>query len=374
MSSTRTNDGYDLEHRAAAYFQAHGYFVRRGVKLSVAAGTKEATDIDVLGIRFTPPILEERIVVDCRDRKRPKPFERILWTKGLSSFAAADRSIVVTPNAPWQAREFGSLAGVQILESSVIDDYLSSVSEFTPFGEANSELSNRVKALRSEIDRDRKAIELHRERLRVRQLLVVGNPITNFNRIIRAIAYIHKILSRSPGNLSELAGIYLLDAAAISSVMLVRFSSESKWTPEKDWASNLRKKLTYGDVPPKKAQQLTSLAFKKDFFEGLPVPHYVDEITELVKHLISRPLLAAGVPIGVDFLLFGRVVGGIAGDHLSSIIGQPQDEILRISRRVLSAISYAADIPSKTWENTPTASVIETSEQQRLPLGENSEP
>jgi len=77
VSVPLTKIGDKLELRGAAYFQAHGYLVRRSVSLAVAAGTADATDIDLLAIRFSVPLAEERLVADCKDRRKPKPFERI---------------------------------------------------------------------------------------------------------------------------------------------------------------------------------------------------------------------------------------------------------------------------------------------------------
>ena len=100
--------GLAREIKTAMYFQSHGFLVRQGVKLAIAAGTADVTDIDVLALRFNTPLEEERLVIDCKDKKKSKPFERILWTVGLSTFAQANRAVVVLPSAPWQAREFAS--------------------------------------------------------------------------------------------------------------------------------------------------------------------------------------------------------------------------------------------------------------------------
>lgn len=83
MSASKARKGPGLELQTAAYFQGLGYLVRRGVKLAVAAGSADATDIDVLAIRFSVPLAEERLIADCKDRKKSRPFERILWTRGL---------------------------------------------------------------------------------------------------------------------------------------------------------------------------------------------------------------------------------------------------------------------------------------------------
>ncbi|HKR59291.1 MAG TPA: hypothetical protein VJS64_06115, partial [Pyrinomonadaceae bacterium] len=222
MTSEFVRVGDNLELRAAAYFQSQGYFVRRSVMLSVAAGTADATDVDLLGIRFNVPLTEERLVADCKNRRKPRPFERILWTRGLASFANATQAVVILPRGVWQAREFATQGRVEVLESFEIERFLKTVgSSFTPFGDANPELSYRR--------RQNDSRELAREDLRLRQMLVVGHPLTNLNRIIKILSDIGHGVPRE-GDSFWMTRYVCSDAAVIASIMLVRFAAESKWT------------------------------------------------------------------------------------------------------------------------------------------------
>ncbi len=368
MSNTRPTKGPRLEVLAAAYFQSHGYFVRRGVHLSVAAGTKEATDIDILAIRYTLPLSEERLVADCKERKRPKPFERILWARGLATFAGADRCIVVTLTAPWQAREFGSQGSVQLLDRHQIEEHLAAQKDYIPFASADPAVSDIISSLISSSPGDEPRAVIKREALRARQLLVLGSPVTNLNRIIATLSSIGALLPNLKGDAASLARITLFDTAPIAAVMLLRFAAESKWTPEKDWASNLSKRLTYGDVSPRKAQELTRLAFDKDYASGIPVPPYVDEVTQLASYLIHHPAIAAHIPYGLDLLLTGRLLGHVPPTHKSPVLGQSQDDVLKAAKRLLSVLSYAANLQPDVWESPPTAPVRVQGSQQQLPL------
>lgn len=368
MRNVQSTKGARLELLAAAYFQSHGYFVRRGVHLSVAAGTKEATDIDILAIRFTLPLSEERLVADCKERKKPKPFERILWARGLATFAGADRCVVVIPAAPWQAREFGSQADVHLLDRHQIEAHLASEKEYIPFGPADPEVSDAIGRLVSSSPQDEPRTIIKREVLRARQLLVVGNPVTNLNRIIAALSAIGALLPNLKGDAAALARVSLFDLAPIAAVMLLRFAAESKWTPEKDWASHLTKRLTYGDVSPKKARELTRLAFDKDYASGIPVPPYVDEITQLTRYLIDHQALSAHIPYALDFRLTGIVLGRLPPSHKSSVLGSSQSDVLKAAKRLLSVLSYAANVPPDVWDSPPAFLVGPEARQELLPL------
>lgn len=91
--------GARLEYFVASVFQGQGYWVRRGVPLKYGISGQDATDIDVLGIRFTQPFQPHLIICDCKDKQRSKPYERIFWAKGLAHFVNASETYVALPKA-----------------------------------------------------------------------------------------------------------------------------------------------------------------------------------------------------------------------------------------------------------------------------------
>lgn len=348
MTSGYLKKGTSLELLTAAYFQAHGYLVRRGVVLSTSDGTADATDIDLLAIRFSVPLAEERVVADCKDRKKSRPFERILWTRGLATFAQANHAVVVLPHAPWQAREFASQGGIEILNGEQIESFLKNeLRTYNPFGEAEPEMALQLEQTKKSIQyRDK---ELFREDVGLRHMLVTGQPLTNLNRIINLLSDSNRKLRQaaSPDALRLRRYLYF-NAAVTASVMLVRFAATSKWTPEKDWSDHARKRLTYGDVPPQKAKQLAAMALDTTFYNGLPTPEYTEEIVSLIKAYISQPLAASIAPYVIDFQLFGRILRGLPRDYANPVLVGQEDGI-RLARKTLSVLSYAAGVPPSIW-------------------------
>lgn len=359
---SKERKGPGLELRTAAYFQNLGYLVRRGVKLAVGAGSADVTDIDVLAVRFSVPLAEERLIADCKDRKKPRPYERVLWTRGLASFARADRAVVVLPRVPWQAREFGAQGGVEIVEiGAVSDEAADGEMSYEAYGEADPALDGltRIRRQRVQQQDSNLAKELAREELKLRQMLIVGHPLTNLNRIIRMLSSIGKRVDHGSEEARWLRLHTIYNAAVIGGVMLVRFACETKWTPEEEWSEYARKKLTYGDVPPQKARQLAKLALDTNFFEGMPSPQYTEEIVGVIGALISQPAAASTVPQALDFKFFGQELG-------SEDTPESQNNVLhansaKLGKQVLSTLSYAAELPTTLWEgdkqgSDPTAS------------------
>ena len=348
---SRERKGPGLELQTAAYFQGLGYLVRRGVKLAVAAGSADVTDIDVLAIRFHVPLVEEKLIADCKDRKRSKPYERVLWTRGLASFARVDRAVVVLPRVPWQAREFSAQGGVEIVETrEVSGEAADSELSYSPYGEADPAL-DRLTALRKQRVQQQDANlarELAKEELKLRQMLLVGHPLTNLNRIIQTLSSVGKQADQGPEESRWLRLRTCYNAAVVAGVMLVRFACETKWTPEEEWSEYARKKLTFGDVPPNKARQLAKLALDTEFFEGLPSPEYTEEIVGVVGALISQPAAASTVPQALDYKLFGQGLGSEDAPKLQ--VGVLDAGSAKLGRQVLSALSYAAEVPVSLWE------------------------
>ena len=350
MTDRTARKGPGLEIRTAAYFQSLGYLVRRGVKLAIAAGSADVTDIDLLAIRFSVPLAEERVIADCKDRKKPKPYERVLWTRGLASFANAGRAVVVLPRSPWQAREFGAQGGVEILESKTIDVAETDEEEsYGPYGEADSALHQLTEIRRQRVMQQdgRLARDIAKEELKLRQMLIVGHSLTNLNRIIRTLSVIGKQVDHGTEEMRWLRLRTCYNAAVVAGVMLMRFACETKWTPREEWSEYARKKLTYGDVPPQKARQLAKLALDKSFFEGLPSPEYTDEIIEVIGALISQPVAASTTPQMLDFKLFGQELSD--EDVPEPKFGLTHHGTEKLSKQVLSMLTYAAGVPANLW-------------------------
>lgn len=337
--------GDQLELLTAAFFQAHGFFVRRGVMLSVAAGAADATDIDLLALRYTQPLKEERLVADCKYRKRGKPFERVLWTMGLSQFARAGRSVVVSPAPIPAAREFAAQGHVEMIAADRIRKHLASP-PFPPFGDADPVIADKLQSAASSKGVATK--EINRERARLRQMLVVGNCVTNLNRAIIVARQLRRTLTVIGPKEQWLRDYACKDAAVVCTVMLLRFAEEANWFPDKDWKSILQKRLTYGDVRPSKAVRLAQIALDKEFPNGLPAPEFADELAGAVEAIIQKPDCACLLPNSVEYLLFH------ADDRLP-FHGQDRsrdDEVIGLAKRVISALSYAVEEPNAfEWTN-----------------------
>lgn len=349
--SEKLKEGDKLELATAAYFQSLGYLVRRGVKLSAAAGEKDVTDADLFAVRFNLPVHEERIVVDCKDRSKSKPFERVLWTLGIAAFTKAHRPIVVTPRPISAAREFASQGSVELLAA---EDLPRLTKGGQAYGDADVAIALRVANVSSAKTPQTK--ELARELVRVRQMLVVGNAVTNLNRLMLMMRRLRSEKAES-ADADWLRKFVADDAVVMATLMLLRFVDEAKWLPEAEWRQNLSRRLTYGDVPPKKALQLARAALDQAFHDGLPPPEYTEEISALVGQMISNPAVAVWAPVAVDYLRFA--VG--TKPHIPTVPDDLHAAVLLLAKRTISAIGFGTGATAEAPHAPRTATPVQTS-------------
>ncbi|WP_101909259.1 hypothetical protein [Marasmitruncus massiliensis] len=117
--------GTEFEYSISQIFQQQGYFVRRS--LPVQAGSKQdVTDVDVTAISFSYPFREIRVICDCKNKARSKPYERIFWAKGLGSFLKADSIYVALPKATQEVFHFANECNVKVITQNEVDSYIHS--------------------------------------------------------------------------------------------------------------------------------------------------------------------------------------------------------------------------------------------------------
>jgi hypothetical protein len=333
--------GDRLELACAKYFQGKGYLVRRGVKLLFAPGVGEATDVDLLALRFHDPSQEERVVVDCRDRQRSKPFERVLWTAGLVRFSGAQRGIVVSASAGPEARQFGMSGGVELIFSGDIEANVARLNDRVFFSDADqmqADYWNRLANSSATLAKD-----LREEVDRVRNMWISGNEISNFNR---CLTIMRRLGARGEGTVEE--GRQLLELAhretiVAATLMLVRFVTRHKWYAEKDWTNILLSRLTYGDVPPEKARELVQIAFRGSSGRGLPPPEFADELIALIQRLMHEDELIGYIPLAMDALLSIRsTMHDIPEDMLHFMPPQLRSDAIKLCRKCISTFRFAS--------------------------------
>lgn len=119
----KSNEGIDkgaiAEEALREYFKGLGSFVLRGVP--VKEGSETVTDIDLWVYTRSSPLARHVTIVDIKNKKRGKAFERAIWLKGLQTAVGADDAVIATQGARDSAFKFASRLQIKVLSSSVFD-------------------------------------------------------------------------------------------------------------------------------------------------------------------------------------------------------------------------------------------------------------
>jgi hypothetical protein len=133
--------GSSLEELVRAYFFRQGFFALRGVSLQFE--DEEVTDIDVWLYGKQSASVRTRSIVDVKDKRSPKAFERILWTRGLQLSLGCDRAIVATTDSTAKTARFAQQQRVALLTKSFLERLQKGLS--TEGRLANEDFSNFVR-------------------------------------------------------------------------------------------------------------------------------------------------------------------------------------------------------------------------------------
>lgn len=119
QKTQRSDKGGVAEEALREYFKSLGSFVLRGIPVREA--DEDVTDIDLWVYTRTSAHARHISIVDIKNKKRGKAFERAIWVKGLQSALRADEAIIASQGAKDSVYRFSSRMNVRVISSSVFD-------------------------------------------------------------------------------------------------------------------------------------------------------------------------------------------------------------------------------------------------------------
>lgn len=352
--------GDRLEYAVASVFQGQSYLVRRGVPLRYGPQGQDATDIDVLGVRFTPPFQAHRIICDCKEKQRSKPYERIFWAKGLASFVKAVETYVALPKSNLEITTFAKSGGVRVLTQALVQDSLDKLCGTTNgvgYGLANGSFAEPLqRRLATLLKKEREAAKIYFD---VRSLYLVEDPYVSLNicmaHLVTATSML-KATSTLNNDLFELWRVITADLIVLVSLLLVYIAADTVVLSKTDRSRHIIQKLTYGDISPDKAEDIFQISQElaheatKALVPGtnptslLPFslgriepPSYADGTVGLVERAINSPSLYYELPQLIDFLLFEQALQGKPfsdADYRKRFPTLEPDERLKVARNI----------------------------------------
>jgi len=106
--------GADAEEALRSYFWRAGFFAVRGVPVQIDG--EDITDLDIWLYERPSGVARGTQFVDIKYKAKPKAFERILWSLGVSDALAFDGVFVATPDTRPTVRGFAQTVGVELID------------------------------------------------------------------------------------------------------------------------------------------------------------------------------------------------------------------------------------------------------------------
>lgn len=115
--NAKSDKGGTAEEALHEYFLLTGAFVLRGVP--VRSGLEDVTDVDLWVYSRTNSFARHISIVDIKNKRRGKAFERAVWVKGLQSLLGADQAIIATQGAKPEVYDFASTLDVRVISGTL---------------------------------------------------------------------------------------------------------------------------------------------------------------------------------------------------------------------------------------------------------------
>lgn len=138
-----------MEEKLRGYFLNNHYYVLRGVDYKF--DENQITDIDLFLYGRGSSLNRERINVDIKNKRSPKAFERIIWTKGIQMLLKLDNCVVATTDKRESLRKYGLENDVIILDGNFLnklstktgnriseEDFLKDLSKYRSYNDFNN--------------------------------------------------------------------------------------------------------------------------------------------------------------------------------------------------------------------------------------------
>lgn len=337
------NKGFDFENSLVSFFRSQGYLAKRGIPL-VVENSQDATDVDVYGMKFTYPFIETNLVCDCKNKAKPKPFERLFWTKGMAEYVKVDNVYVALPKVQTKVAKFASTIGVNILTKDKIQMFECGIYSY---GICDEVLDK---------DKERDIAMLYRK---VKQLYILKNPYMLFNGCIGNINLVVKLKREKNNTVTRKLDIIIVELVILLTVALLRMCNKLISLDEKGIIDEITTKLTYGDIAEDKAKNIISsvsrlaieviknetgvIKYGIEDFNFIKPPEYTQDIIGLINRIIMNPRHYIDLPQITDYILYDVVVCGnkYNKDNFKEIFGEKFiDEKIKGLKNVLHFTNY----------------------------------
>ena len=175
--------GPDLEEILKAYFWQAGYFAVRGVPFRL--DDEDITDVDLWLYERPAALTRRRLILDAKNRTKPKAAERLVWARGLQSALGVDGAIVASTDKRPSSRRLARTMGVTLLDG----DAISKLTASTKLRVADLYSSEHFDSLFKDVDLSRRGSDWRNALLAARTSLLTSFGVHSANTALRVAGF-----------------------------------------------------------------------------------------------------------------------------------------------------------------------------------------
>lgn len=375
-----------LEGRVARIFIFAGHWTRCSRDVYTVAGLDRATDLDVLGVRFSPPFRRYISIAECKDGDRPGPLDRVFWLSGVRHYISANSASLVRRTTRWNIKDFAKEAGVEILDVERLHELEKSLSIPDGLWPAMSDhryFSVRMAAWYGILrDADKLTVDLLRY---IKQEVRFHQPLPALTYLLFVLRHLTRTEAAGIPTQIELREYAIAEAVSHALMFLMRVAEDTWDLKASDRNGAIRKGLTYGvgDAEFVKrtlanAHRLASEAastvsghrveIDKSFF-AFPEPPYVEAVCEIVQSLVDAATTSATMCNHADIRLIDGYLRRRSEAEMQIFLRDETSGERALMGRISRILHGVGVLPAKAFEvlkspvvEPPAGSVAEPSE------------
>lgn len=184
MSDASTGrKGLELEEVLKEYFWQAGYFAVRGVPYRL--DDEDVTDVDVWLYERPAALSRRRLIVDAKNKIKPKAAERLIWARGLQSALNVDGAIVASTDKRPSSHRLAKSVGVTLLDGGAINKLAGAPKLQLSDQHSSEDYDSLFKA----VDTARKSADWRSAMLAARSSLLTNFGIQSANMALRVAGF-----------------------------------------------------------------------------------------------------------------------------------------------------------------------------------------
>ena len=318
--ANNSGKGTKFEYDVCQLFSEQNYFTRRSIPIKSTVN-QDVTDIDVLGIKYTYPFEKKVIICDCKNKAKPKPFERIFWTKGLGEYVGANEEYISLPKIGNDIIEFARKSKVRVISQNELSEY-----EDKQIGYADYQYYGKFMQILE--DKTLGDLQVLDYLSILKKEYISNNPYASLNI---ALLILNKL---SLGNWSDNGKkILFAEGATVVAHAILDICRDVFGMSKESREKYISVKLTYGgsedtyinglieDIT-KYANEVLAEKIPKEFYDKnlvdkiqIPVPHYTKNCIAIVERAYTNPERYIDILRNIDFILFEFMVKSKSFDY-----------------------------------------------------------